>query len=474
MSDSSQNLTLPYILPSQAQKHVTHNEALRILDALVHISIVSIGENIPPMEIKQGACYAIGPSPGGAWAGQAGSLATWQDETWAFFEPRTGWLAWYVTNDELLVFDGTDWVATTLQPDELQNLQLAGIGATADENNRLTVASPGTLFTHTGSGHQLRINKNDTSDIGSLLFQTNFNGRAEVGLTGDDNLHVKVSSDNIKWYEALTANRNDGSITFPTGIRHPESGAILRSQIFTPGGNQVSTIWRFDEARTGFPRQSTIDSISNDLITLLDSPLYGANIGATGPVANKTFFRNDTMEGLSYLRLWNISKTPAESCWIRASSGTSGLLVIDATHIAGWQAGETIQLGEPTVNSARVVAVDVSQFLAHHTGTVFRQAGLALAASVSAQGSGGWLGHIGVTPDGSGGSFTNVTSASSDHETGFTPHSGQGGGFINGFAQVGTTVLSPISNSNLLFVRESDDGSGALRIGALTVSGVWV
>ena len=35
MTDTSSNLKLPFILPSQAQKHVTHNEALQILDALV-------------------------------------------------------------------------------------------------------------------------------------------------------------------------------------------------------------------------------------------------------------------------------------------------------------------------------------------------------------------------------------------------------------------------------------------------------
>jgi hypothetical protein len=34
--DQTPNLKLPYILPSQAQKHVTHNEALRLLDAVVH------------------------------------------------------------------------------------------------------------------------------------------------------------------------------------------------------------------------------------------------------------------------------------------------------------------------------------------------------------------------------------------------------------------------------------------------------
>ena len=35
MSDATTHLLLPYILAAQAQKHVTHNEALRLLDAMV-------------------------------------------------------------------------------------------------------------------------------------------------------------------------------------------------------------------------------------------------------------------------------------------------------------------------------------------------------------------------------------------------------------------------------------------------------
>ena len=32
MSDTTTHLGLPYLLAAQAQKHVTHNEALRLLD----------------------------------------------------------------------------------------------------------------------------------------------------------------------------------------------------------------------------------------------------------------------------------------------------------------------------------------------------------------------------------------------------------------------------------------------------------
>ena len=40
MSDNTTHLLLPYILASQAQKHVTHNEALRLLDAMVQLSVL--------------------------------------------------------------------------------------------------------------------------------------------------------------------------------------------------------------------------------------------------------------------------------------------------------------------------------------------------------------------------------------------------------------------------------------------------
>jgi hypothetical protein len=39
--DKSDNLNLPYIMPSQAQKHVTHNEAIRALDAMLHLAVLS-------------------------------------------------------------------------------------------------------------------------------------------------------------------------------------------------------------------------------------------------------------------------------------------------------------------------------------------------------------------------------------------------------------------------------------------------
>ena len=38
--DETPNLELPYIVAAQAQKHVTHNEAIRALDAIVQIGAI--------------------------------------------------------------------------------------------------------------------------------------------------------------------------------------------------------------------------------------------------------------------------------------------------------------------------------------------------------------------------------------------------------------------------------------------------
>lgn len=54
MSEETPNLGLPYIMPSQAQKHVTHNEAIRALDALVQIAVMARDLTTPPAEPSDG------------------------------------------------------------------------------------------------------------------------------------------------------------------------------------------------------------------------------------------------------------------------------------------------------------------------------------------------------------------------------------------------------------------------------------
>lgn len=202
MSDTSPRLDLPYIQPAQAQKHVTHNEALRVLDVLVQLSVEDFDATTPPSLPVEGKVYALGAGANGAWLGEDGALAVWVDGAWQFHAPQPGWQATRAGMAELRVWTGAAWQA--LEPEvDFDNLDGVGVNTTSDTTNRLAVSAPATLLTHEGAGHQLKINKASAGETASLLFQTGWSGRAEMGLTGDDAFSVKLSADGVTWDEAL-------------------------------------------------------------------------------------------------------------------------------------------------------------------------------------------------------------------------------------------------------------------------------
>ena len=264
MSDISANLSLPYIQPSQAQKHVTHNEGMRRLDALVQLTVQAADETTPPAAATDGIRYIVPASATGAWVGQTGTIAVFEDTVWVFYPPSTGWTAWVITSAEQRIFDGSDWVPATDAMD-FQNLDHIGIATTADATNRLAVSADATLLTHEGSGHQLKINKSGVSDSASLLFQTNWSARAEMGTTGSDDFEIKVSSDGSTFHTAMMADATTGRVNFPSGIEGltlPEfgSGSLLTTGYAdSKSGNMITNSTGFLGNGYNYPPEFTFD-----------------------------------------------------------------------------------------------------------------------------------------------------------------------------------------------------------------------
>lgn len=111
MSEFSANLVLPYLAPGQSQKHVTVNETLTRLDAIVQIGVTSASTLIEPAGPADGALYILPTGKTGAAWGEMGNamLAYWRDGAWEQIVPREGWLAWVRDANQLLVFDGAGW-----------------------------------------------------------------------------------------------------------------------------------------------------------------------------------------------------------------------------------------------------------------------------------------------------------------------------------------------------------------------------
>lgn len=212
MSDTPR-LGLPLLAAGQAQKHVTHNDALMRLDALVHLVVASRTQTAPPASPSETAAYIVPAGGTGVFAGHQDDLAIFEDGGWSFLAPRAGWQAWVTDEAEHHVWTGTQWRRS--QPESSLGAALWGVNTTADMTNRLAVSANASLFNHAGADHRLKLNKASAARTASLLFQDAFSGRAEIGLAGDDQLRIKVSPDGTNWTEALVVDRTSGLVTLP-------------------------------------------------------------------------------------------------------------------------------------------------------------------------------------------------------------------------------------------------------------------
>ncbi|NGN40201.1 DUF2793 domain-containing protein [Mesorhizobium sp. CGMCC 1.15528] len=224
----SLNLNLPLLMPSQAQKHVTHNEALVALDAIVQLAVEDRNRTSPPVSPADGTRHIVASGATGEWAGHAGEIACFLDGGWRFFVPRDGWLAWLADEAKLIVRKGGAWQSV------VENFSSLGVNATADATNRLAIASAASLFSHEGGDHQLTINKANATARATLMLQSAFSGRAEIGLIGDNDLLFKVSADGNNFVEAVRVNNATGD----TCLRSLNSGPLggLRNAIINGRG----------------------------------------------------------------------------------------------------------------------------------------------------------------------------------------------------------------------------------------------
>jgi len=233
MPDDTTILSLPLILPAQAQKHVTHNEALAQLDLIVQLAVIDRVLTTAPALPTLGDRHIVAAGASGPWVGQSGRIALYAETGWQFTQPLPGWQAHVLAEGQTAVFDGLVW--ETLSDGPLRVAQL-GVSAVADATNRLVVSSDAVLLNHAGAGHQLKLNKAAAGDTASLLFQTGFSGRAEMGTAGSDGFDIKVSADGAVWSTALGADAATGEVTLPEPLH-------LGGQAADPAAPVDGTVW---------------------------------------------------------------------------------------------------------------------------------------------------------------------------------------------------------------------------------------
>jgi hypothetical protein len=269
-SQSSARLDLPYLQAGQMQKHVTLNEALTRLDALVQCAVVSRSISDQPAAPDDGALYILPDgATGAAWSAMAaGELARFEAGGWTAITPPAGLRAYVVDEQRLVMMAEDGWTDVGGSPDRLDDLAGLGVGTASDEANAFAAKLNSALWTARTEGEggtgDLRyvLNKEDGPKTLSLLFQSEWSGRAEVGLIGDDDLVLKVSPDGETWREAVRIDRQTGRLGFPV------MDALLR-----PATQDLLTAFETPPARA---RAFRLD----DLVSALEAAGVWARLGA--------------------------------------------------------------------------------------------------------------------------------------------------------------------------------------------------
>lgn len=283
MTDTAR-LTLPLIAPEQAQKHVTHNEALLLLDAIVQLRLAGLGETEPPEAPEPGEAFALGAGAIDGWEGHDGDIAAWTAGGWRFATPQEGWIAWDDIAARVLVYREGDWAPL------LHHLDGLGVGAAPDAVNRLAVRSEAALFAaiEAGSGGngdvRLTLNKETAGDSATLIFQSGWSGRAEIGLAGNDDFAFKVSADGVGFTTAMVLDAAEGFVRFERLF-----GGVPGEPVIDAGVLAVQTSVVAPQPETG----------ASDEVVSISGGFDGALLVVVGSAGVTLTFR----DGLGNLRL---------------------------------------------------------------------------------------------------------------------------------------------------------------------------
>jgi hypothetical protein len=188
----------------------------------------------------EGARFIVPGGASGAWFNREGKIAQQEIGGWRFVEPVHGLRAWVRDISALVVFTDSGWTDFRTLLGSLSLDQL-GVNASTDAVNRMAIASAASLFSHEGGSHRMTINKQTNVDTAALVFQTNYSGHAEFGLTGSDNFSVKVSPDGSTWRDALYCDRTTGTVNLPAGVASPGLPVRVVTAVLSTGFTATTT-----------------------------------------------------------------------------------------------------------------------------------------------------------------------------------------------------------------------------------------
>jgi hypothetical protein len=203
---------------------------LQMIDVLVQCAVISKTLSAPPGSPTNGDRYIVGPSPSGAWAGQAGKITVWTTDDpafpsgfWQYYTPNAGWLVYNVADTTFYSYSGSAWAALA-----------AGGSSTLAGDTDVVISSPANndVLTYETSSTKWK-NKPATGGSGTLA------GDTDVVISSPANNDVLTyETSSTKWKNKPAA--GGGGSANVDGDTHPGSPAAIDDEF---EGGSLSGSW---------------------------------------------------------------------------------------------------------------------------------------------------------------------------------------------------------------------------------------
>ncbi len=141
MDETTARFSLPLLIAGQGQKDISHNEALLLLDAVMHPELQSRSAGSPPLAPVLGQCWLIPAEAGGVWSGRDGQVTVWSIGGWRYLSPPGGYRAWLADEGRWIRLGNDGWRDEIALAGDWPVLMAPSGGAVIDVEARIAIGA---------------------------------------------------------------------------------------------------------------------------------------------------------------------------------------------------------------------------------------------------------------------------------------------------------------------------------------------
>lgn len=100
---------LPLLAAGQAHKELFHNEALILLDFLIHPVVQAVADDPQSLSPVAGQSWLVGLSAVAEWSGKDNQIAGWSAGGWHFIKPQETMKIFVTENKQSAIYSDGSW-----------------------------------------------------------------------------------------------------------------------------------------------------------------------------------------------------------------------------------------------------------------------------------------------------------------------------------------------------------------------------